>query len=58
MADRFHLIGKRLSPAIGDYVPNSMDANWAFFDVVFFNHAAQPRATSCGYGAALPSRGR
>jgi len=27
MADRFHLIGKRLSPAMGDDVPNLMDAN-------------------------------
>ena len=27
MADRSHFIGKRLSPAMGDDVPNLMDAN-------------------------------
>ena len=30
MADWLHLIGERLSPAMGDHVPNPMDANYVF----------------------------
>jgi len=57
MADRFHFIRKRLSPATGDHVPNPMDANQGCFDVVFFDHAGQSKAISCKYGATLPPGG-